>query len=157
MQIPPIDPSISLRVALLLRLTGDVLACVVGYTPDTTSLEALLAWLADLDAGWVATLRGQAWDAKESRAYDVTLPVNRSARAVSTTERARLRSLIIEGTDTLQEWLSEFVKSDQDFDEVLERMGVEEGFGDVFANTLAEMGALGGVGVSVDLTALRID
>jgi hypothetical protein len=157
MQIPPADPSTSLRTTLLLRLTGDVLGSVPGYNADSPTLEALLAWLQDLDAGWVAVLKGQAWDAQESRAYDVLLANGQSSKAMSTTERARLRSLIIGGTNHLEEWLSTSTDAQEDLEAALERMGLERGFEDLFVNTLAEMGALGGVGVSLDPTSSRPD
>jgi hypothetical protein len=155
MQIPPVDPSGSLRITLLLRLTGDILSSITGYQPDSPGLEALLAWLSDLDSGWVAILRRQGWDSLTSQAYDVTLPEGGTSRVVSTTERARLRSLILGGTEALEEWLVKSGGGGVDFDEALERMGLEQGIGDVFMNTMAEMGALGGVGVTVDKTSTR--
>jgi hypothetical protein len=157
MQIPPVDPSTSLRITLLLRLTGDVLGAIPGYNADSPTLEALLAWLRDLDAGWVAVLRGQRWDAPESQAYEIVLPEGTHSRPMSTTERARLRSLIIGGTSTLEEWLSNGGDATEDLAGALERMGLEQGFDDLFVNTLAEMGALGGVDVRVDPTSSRPD
>ncbi|KAF5319017.1 hypothetical protein D9611_012656 [Ephemerocybe angulata] len=87
LQIPPIDPSTSLRTFYLLRLTGDVLSDIPKYglfKPTSTSdtldsdppplpearidlyqvrgvLRDLLDFLDDLDQAWLAVLQGLAW------------------------------------------------------------------------------------------------
>jgi hypothetical protein len=156
MQIPPVNPSTDLRITLLLRLTGDVLGSIPGYSADSPTLEALVAWIRDLDAGWVATLKGQGWDVSSSEAHDVLLPQGKWSRPMSTTERARLRSLIIGGTNNLEEWLANSAKAEESLEGALVRMGLERFvFEDLFVNTLAEMGALGGIRVSLDPTTSR--
>ncbi|PIL33046.1 hypothetical protein GSI_04495 [Ganoderma sinense ZZ0214-1] len=162
LQIPPVDPSAPLRTALLLRLTGDVLSAVPGYGPalEPTALPLLLSWLADLDAAWLAVLRAQAWDPARERAVDALpdLPEGEGARASrpSQTERTRLRSLLIGGTDALEEWV-EKVTVGMDVAGELEGAGaevslghaqgraeIEQAFNELFAGTLAEMGSLTG-------------
>ncbi|KAH9915238.1 uncharacterized protein BXZ73DRAFT_34734, partial [Epithele typhae] len=122
LQIPPVDPSTPLRTTLLLRLTSEVLQSIPGYAPDPNTLPALLAWLRDLDAGWLATLRADAWDSNASAARPARISSppppdaggedalderRREARVTrpSQTERTRLRSALLAGTDALEEWL----------------------------------------------------
>jgi hypothetical protein len=145
LQIPPVDPSASLRTTLLLRLTGEALGCIPGYVPDTPSLVALLDWLDDLDKGWLAVLRREPWDA--SLRSGVEMPEVHSplpAKPMTQTERARLRSVIISGTDRLEEWLSGQDVDREEFVEALETMGVRQRFDDLFVRTLGEMGSLHG-------------
>ncbi|TBU40245.1 hypothetical protein BD309DRAFT_967839 [Dichomitus squalens] len=144
LQVPPVDPSAPLRTTLLLRLTGDVLAAVPGYVPTLDVLPLLLSWLADLDAGWLAVLRSQAWDPTSSTAVDARLPEGARASTPSQTERTRLRSLLIGGTDALEEWLERLDTSGAGFEMVLEKVGMEQAFNELFAGTLAEMGSLTG-------------
>ena len=156
LQIPPVDPSAPLRTTLLLRLTGDVLSSIPGYGPtlERTALPLLLSWLADLDSAWLAVLRAQAWDPARSRAVDARLPEGARASRPNQTERTRLRSLLIGGTDALEEWI-EKVNLDLGPDAGGERGEVvghdrgreeiEQAFNEVFAGTLAEMGSLTGV------------
>ncbi|KAM5542818.1 hypothetical protein V8D89_003779 [Ganoderma adspersum] len=159
LQIPPVDPSTPLRTTLLLRLTGDVLSSIPGYGPalEPTALPLLLSWLTDLDAAWLAVLRAQAWDPSHSRAVDALLPEGEGVRASrpSQTERTRLRSLLIGGTDALEEWLEKVtVNPPADVGAEAEavvalslgqgRAGIEQAFNELFAGTLAEMGSLTG-------------
>lgn len=96
LQIPPIDPSTSLRTTYMLRLTGDVLGSVVGYSvtrkvsdpfapPPTnrdrptvsvdvvrTRLSDLVDFLDDLDQAWVAVLQSQAWDPSTAEGVDIS-------------------------------------------------------------------------------------
>ena len=155
LQIPPVDPSAPLRTTLLLRLTGDVLSSIPGYGPtlERTALPLLLSWLADLDSAWLAVLRAQAWDPARSCAVDAHLPEGTRASRPNQTERTRLRSLLIGGTDALEEWI-EKVNLDLGPDAGGERGKVvghdrgreeiEQAFNEVFAGTLAEMGSLTG-------------
>ncbi|KAI1791580.1 hypothetical protein LXA43DRAFT_1140102 [Ganoderma leucocontextum] len=140
LQIPPVDPSSSLRTTLLLRLTGDVLSSVPGYGPvlEPTALPLLLGWLADLDTGWLAVLRAQAWDSSHSCAVDALVPESARASRPSQTERTRLRSLLIGGTDALEEWVEKVNVGGQG------RAEIEQAFNELFAGTLAEMGSLTG-------------
>ncbi|KAF8959731.1 hypothetical protein BDZ97DRAFT_1761247 [Flammula alnicola] len=81
LQIPPIDPSTSLRTAYLLHLTGDALGSIPGYRLGTTSvvvrstLQDLVDFLDDLDQAWIAVLKGQAWDPESAEGVDITLPI----------------------------------------------------------------------------------
>ncbi|KAL6308639.1 hypothetical protein BKA93DRAFT_522637 [Sparassis latifolia] len=146
LQIPPFDPSASLRTSLLLRLTGDVLNAIPGYAPDVQTLSQLLTWLDNLDHGWLAVLRCQTWDPDASQGVDIVLPADTVLRSTPTsqTERARLRSMLIAGTDRMEEWLAQLDTEAEDFQLTLERLGLQQGFDDLFAGTLNEMGSLAG-------------
>lgn len=144
LQIPPIDPSASLRTSLFLRLTGDVLQAIPGYLPDMETLPLLLAWLGDLDRGWLAVLRSQAWDTDVSVGVDVELAEGARASPVSQTERTRLRSLLLGGTDALEEWMERLDTRGEAFEIALQRVGLEQSFNELFSGTLAEMGSLSG-------------
>ncbi|KAJ7290150.1 hypothetical protein C8J57DRAFT_1275262 [Mycena rebaudengoi] len=170
LQIPPIDPSTSLRTAYLLRLTNDVLTSVPGYPADTENVPILLDWLDDLDQAWLSVLQAQVWDPEDGPA-DLVIDAEAAAAgikssAVTQTERTRLRSLLIGGSATLEEWLSgdaaptrqsTIIEEDEEADEeagggsikdvegMLERLGVQDGFDELFWRTLQELGGLGGV------------
>ena len=154
LQIPPLDPSAALRTTLLLRLTGEVMNSVPGYRPDIPTLPQLLDWLNDLDRGWLAVLRLQAWDpdahagvdlTNDSQAQDVTAKSSSRTAAINQTERTRLRSLLITGTSRMEEWLVELDTAGEGYDVVLETLGLQQGFDDLFSGTLAEMGSFNGV------------
>ncbi|CAA7263649.1 unnamed protein product [Cyclocybe aegerita] len=133
LQIPPIDPSTSLRTAYLLRLTGDVLGAIPGYklsalgVPVHATLQDLLDFLDDLDQAWITVLRGQVWDPEAAEGVDLRLPQLQETNGLSSddansesdsnekpqrssppsqTDLARLRSLLFSGEATLEEWLS---------------------------------------------------
>ncbi|KZT11159.1 uncharacterized protein LAESUDRAFT_710756 [Laetiporus sulphureus 93-53] len=147
LQIPPLNPSASLRTSLLLRLTGEVMNSIPGYQPDTQTLPQLLAWLDDLDKGWLAALRAQAWDPEQKAGVDVPTPVDEhslSAMPVSQTDRTRLRSIIVGGTSRMEEWLQELDTEEGDFETTLESLGLQRAFDDMFIRTLTEMGSLNG-------------
>lgn len=149
LQIPPFDPSTSLRTALLLRLTGEVLNSIVGYLPDTKTLPQLLAWLQDLDEGWLAILRAQTWHTEAHEGVDIVLPddvavASLKSTPVSQTERTRLRSLLIAGTSNMEEWFTGLDTGEEEFEVTLERLGLQQGFDDLFSGTLSEMGFLHG-------------
>ncbi|KAH9890500.1 hypothetical protein C8Q73DRAFT_704542 [Cubamyces lactineus] len=145
LQIPPVDPNAPLRTSLLLRLTGEVLQAIPGYTPDTETLPLLLAWLNDLDNAWLAVIRSQGWDTEECRGVDVELPQGARCSPMSQTERTRLRSLLISGSDSLEEWLEGLSTAGEgSFEVTLQRLGLEQSFNELFAGTLAEMGSLRG-------------
>ncbi|EIN07972.1 hypothetical protein PUNSTDRAFT_104143 [Punctularia strigosozonata HHB-11173 SS5] len=150
LQIPPVDPSASLRTTLLLRLTGEALACIPGYVPDTPSLVALLEWLDDLDKGWLAVLRREPWDPALRSGVEMPCTEDEHAKPMTQTERTRLRSLIMSGTDTLEEWLSTQDVEREDFRQALERMGAKQGFDDIFTRTLGELGSLHGTTLLLD-------
>ncbi|KAF7782154.1 hypothetical protein Agabi119p4_1530 [Agaricus bisporus var. burnettii] len=105
LQIPPLDPSTSLRIQYMLRLTGDVLSAIVGYKLSprappkgnyneqvdrreetqseedeeprdyTSALRELLDWLDDLDQAWLAVLQNQIWDPDAGEGVDLILEV----------------------------------------------------------------------------------
>jgi len=149
LQIPPIDPSTSLRTAFLLRLTNDVMNSVPGYPPEMDDLQQLLDFLDDLDEAWLAVLKSQVWDPSSGVGVDLVIPVDmidpdrpiRSTPA-SQTERTRLHSLLVTGTAGLEEWLSRLATPGEDNQLALERAGFMQGFDDLFSKTLAEMGGL---------------
>lgn len=147
LQIPPVNPSASLRVTLLLRLTGDVLGSITGYRPDVETLPTLLDWMNDLDRGWLTVLRSQAWDTEYRKGVDVFTEEDEPLQSspMSQTERTRLRSLIIGGTSRMEEWMVQLDTGGQDYDVVLQTLGLQQGFDDLFCGTLAEMGSFGGV------------
>ena len=135
LQIPPIDPSTSLRTAYLLRLTGDSLGSIPGYkigTWDGTReiLQDLADFLDDLDQAWVAVLKGQVWDPRTAEGVDLHLqadgeiaarpaPDSSSANGTnpavlprplrssppSQTDLTRLRSLLLGGEAALEDWM----------------------------------------------------
>ncbi|KAI0333125.1 hypothetical protein GY45DRAFT_1297813 [Cubamyces sp. BRFM 1775] len=145
LQIPPVDPNAPLRTSLLLRLTGEVLQSIPGYIPDTETLPLLLAWLNDLDHAWLAVIRGQGWDTEECRGIDVELPPGARCSPMSQTERTRLRSSLISGSDSLEEWLEGLnTAGEGSFEVTLQRLGLEQSFNELFSGTLAEMGSLRG-------------
>ena len=132
------------------------MGAITGYKPNTNILSQLLTWLNDLDRGWLAVLRSQAWDTDSREGVDVPRehdglqPPDGDTESpmsspMSQSERTRLRSLLISGTGRLEEWLVELDTGDQDYTTVLETMGLQQGFDELFTGTLAEMGSLNGV------------
>lgn len=153
LQIPPIDPSTSLRITFLLRLTGDVMSSISGYPADLATLPGLLEFLDDLDQAWVTVLDSQIWDPNSKAAVDLVVNTgnlndSNSNRVHSTpmnqTERTRLRSLLITGTAQLEEWITGITNEEEEYQGALERAGLQQKFEDLFMRTLAEMGGLAG-------------
>ena len=152
MQIPPVDPSASLRTSLLLRLTSEVMNSITGYKPDVQTLPQLLDWFNDLDHAWLAVLRFQAWDTDAREGKDVVIDSSEednpsfTSSPISQTERTRLRSLLVTGTASMEEWLValEPNQPEEDYTSVLEKFGLQQGFDDLFTGILAEMGSLDG-------------
>ncbi|KZT74076.1 hypothetical protein DAEQUDRAFT_702285 [Daedalea quercina L-15889] len=156
LQIPPAEPSASLRTSLLLRLTGEVLGSITGYRPDIDTLPQLLQWLDELDRGWLAVLRGQAWNPASHSGIDIGVPSQtagngsdaagrgRPRPSTSQTDRTRLRSILIDGTNQMEEWLADIDSVDENYQAALETMDMQRGFNDLFAQTLGEMGSLDG-------------
>ncbi|KAJ7765738.1 hypothetical protein B0H16DRAFT_1367461 [Mycena metata] len=172
LQIPPIDPSSSLRTAYLLRLTNDVLVSIPGYLADDSNIPILLDWLDDLDQAWLIILQAQVWD-PENGPVDLVIDAEDAASGtrsspVTQTERTRLRSLLVGGSATLEEWLSGAGRRPERIDEeeeddygdpmdrgrssdsdsesvndLLENLGVQDRFDELFWRTLQELG-LGG-------------
>ncbi|KAF9650883.1 hypothetical protein BDM02DRAFT_3092285 [Thelephora ganbajun] len=144
LQIPPIDPSASLRSTLLLRLTGEILDSVSGYTPDEKSLSILLDWLQDLDKGWLAVLRSQGWDSAVRSGISVQLPNGTRPPSLSQTECTRLKSMLVAGTEMLEEWV-ELLQTQPGEGETWDSEITQGGrLEDLFSRTLAEMGFLRG-------------
>ncbi|KAI0792627.1 hypothetical protein C8Q75DRAFT_713702 [Abortiporus biennis] len=153
MQIPPIDPSSPLRTTLLLRLSGEAMESITGYHPDTQVLPQLLDWLNDLDQAWLTVLRSQVWNVETKSGEDLVLdldpetqspPPRYTSSPMTQTERARLRSLLISGTAKMEEWLTALDTEEESYEEALERLGLQQGFDELFTETLAEMGSLHG-------------
>ena len=127
-----------------MRLTGDVLNSVPGYTPDEKALPLLLDWLQDLDEGWLAALRSQGWDpATRSRAM-VRLPDGARPGSLSQTERTRLKSVLVSATEMLEEWV-ELLQTRLGEEKMLDIKAALGGrLEDLFSGTLTEMGFLRG-------------
>ena len=139
LQIPPINPSASLRGTLLLRLTGEVLNSISGYTPDEKSFSVLLDWLQDLDKGWFAVLRSQGWDSTTQSGISVRLPDGARSTPLSQTERTQLKSMLVAGTEMLEEWI-ELLRTQSDGSGTIQAGRLE----DLFSGVLTEMGFLSG-------------
>lgn len=156
----------------------------------------LLDTLDVFDRGWAAVLRGEAWNAERNEGVyvhkdvdanvDVNMEGNEGSSAngdgewdvdmrslgtpVSLTERTRLRSLLVAGTERLEEWLESMreeetvpstndashtdsdTASDKntDLESAVERLGLEQAFNGLFERTLSEMGELGGEVLNVE-------
>lgn len=139
--IPPASSAVHLRASLLLRLTGEFLDCIPGYDPD--DFNTLLDFFGEIDRGWLAVLRSQVWDAAASRGVDTTS----DQEPISQTERTRLRSVLLCGTDKLEEWLEGMISLAGEPDSEAEARELEhlrQRFDDLFDGTLAEMGELVG-------------
>ena len=121
------------------------------YKPKTETLSQLLDWLNDLDKAWLTVLRSQVWDPEEGVGRDiVTLAdgdVDNDSMIHSTlmnqTERTRLRSLLVTGAARLEEWLELFlVPEGEDYNDVLERLGLRQGFNELFYDSVKEIDVL---------------
>ena len=173
-QIPPIDPSTGLRIAYLLRFTGDVLFAIPGYqleTSNTTSIQEtlrdVLEFLGDLDRAWLAVLQSQVWDPLTGQAVDLVValhddgqtinpPSNMPSAALSIkstppsqTDITRLQSMLFTGESSLEEWLTneKSQADDADNDDVsgmLDRMGLLDEFDSLFVRTLDFLGGFTG-------------
>lgn len=133
----------------MLRLTNDVLSSIPGYPPEPQILPEVLDWLDDLDQAWLSVLQAQVWDPAESAGVDLVIDaddalVGVKSSPLSQTERTRLRSLLIGGAATLEEWLSGLQEKEVDVESMMSRMGLQEAFDELFARTLDELGGLGG-------------
>ncbi|KAH9483524.1 hypothetical protein JR316_0002992 [Psilocybe cubensis] len=173
LQIPPVDPSTSLRIAYMLRLTGDALSSIPGYTlgsDETTTrdtLQDLVDFLDDLDQAWIAVLQNQIWDPESAEGVDLVLPaeieglssspetnghpVARTLKSTppSQTDVTRLRSLLFAGQSSLEEWLahergSGGEEEPQDVSSMLSRMGLLDDFDSLFVRTLNFLGGFAG-------------
>ena len=172
-QIPPIDPSTSLRIAYLLRFTGDVLFAIPGYQLETSTtasiqktLRDVLGFLSDLDRAWLAVLQSQVWDPSLGQAVDLVIALSDDSQTInptsnmpsvstikstppSQTEVTRLQSLLFTGESSLEEWLTNEKSraDDADNDDVsgmLDRMGLLGEFDSLFVRTLDFLGGFTG-------------
>ena len=84
---------------LLLRLTGEILNSVPGYTPDD------LDWLQDLDRGWLAVLGSRGWGSEARSGINVVLPDGVRSGSSSQTEPTRLKSMLVAGAEMGEERL----------------------------------------------------
>ncbi|KAF9018419.1 hypothetical protein BDZ89DRAFT_1140024 [Hymenopellis radicata] len=73
LQIPPVDPSTSLRTSYLLHLTNDVFGSATGYAPTAQNVVDLVDWLDDLDQAWLAVLHAQVWDPRKGAGMDLVV------------------------------------------------------------------------------------
>lgn len=167
LQIPPIDPSTSLRIAYLLRLTGDVLNAIPGYKLDAldstfnATINELVGFLDDLDRAWMAVLQSQVWDPDSAEGIDLVLPLDPhpltdsngrtsgppKSSPPSQTDLARLRSLLLSGESSLEEWLTNqagHFSEDTDVSIMLARMGLLDHFDSLFSETLDFLRAFSG-------------
>lgn len=117
LQIPPVDPSAALRVAFLLRITGDVLTAIPAYPlvgppptsdlqptdppPLETTLIHLIDCITQLDKGWTAVLDSQAWDIASEQGVGTYMATG----GPSETDKARLRSIILLARQEITVWL----------------------------------------------------
>jgi hypothetical protein len=116
-----------------------VLNSVPGYTPDEKSLSTLLDWLQDMEKGWLAVLRSQRWDSTAGSGISLArLPDGARSTSLSQTERTRLKSILVAGTEMLEEWV-ELLKAQSDLETA--QAGRLE---DLFSGVLTEMGFLRG-------------
>ena len=134
----------------LLRYTNDTLNAIPGYPPQPEAVPHLKGWLDVLDRGWSAVLQRRRWDTANREGTGVA----QESLAVNMTERTRLKSLLLSGTESLAEWLERTRKAQlQEFAKAAEDEGNEElegetvnmeAFEDVFSRTLEDLGQKSG-------------
>ncbi|KAF8350676.1 hypothetical protein F5887DRAFT_940413 [Amanita rubescens] len=150
LQIPPIDPSTSLRTAFLLRLTNEVLNSIAGYAPTTSALADAVSWLDDLDQAWLVVLQSQVWDADNGEGVDLLIEADDAAAGVKSTpmnqtEITRLRSLLVSAMAELEEWLDGGRGDERDdVESRLKRLGLQDKFDELFSGSLDFLGGVGG-------------
>lgn len=116
-------------------------------------LPEVLDWLDDLDQAWVAVLQSQVWDPQEGAGTDLLIDAEEAAGGmksspVTQTESTRLRSLLVGGAASLEEWLESCnseQSEDDDVEGMLQRLGLQSGFDELFSRTLDYLGGLGGI------------
>ncbi|KAF8636558.1 hypothetical protein AX17_003370 [Amanita inopinata Kibby_2008] len=151
LQIPPLDPSTSLRTAYLLRLTNEVLNCIPGYLPSTSVLPEVVGRLHELDQAWLVVLQAQVWDPENRAGRDLVIDASDAisgvkSTPVSQTEVTRLRSLLVGGVAQLEEWLGGQMDGEEveDVQCMLEKLGLQNEFDELFSGTLDYLGGFGG-------------
>lgn len=119
--IPPTDPSGSLRVAYLLRVTSDIMDAIPSYPladtpplvnvddpdpmvppPIEDTLVKVVDVITDLDKGWLAVLNSQAWDPKKRKGTVSAV----ATRGPTQTDKTRLSSIIRLGKEGIMTWLT---------------------------------------------------
>ncbi|KAM6500493.1 hypothetical protein JOM56_003507 [Amanita muscaria] len=147
LQIPPIDPSTSLRTQYMLRFTNEVLLSIPGYPSRTSVLEDLVSWVDDLDQAWLVVLQSQVWDPEKGIGKDLVIDTDAASGTKSTpmsqTEVTRLRSLLVGGMAELENWLTMGFDG-EDLETKLQRMGLQDRFDNLFSGTLDFLGGFGG-------------
>ena len=163
-----------MRIAYLLRFTGDVLFAIPGYQLETSTtttgiqetLRDVLEFLDDLDQAWLAVLQSQVWDPSTGQAVDLVVALNDDPQTInppskipsalnikstppSQTDVTRLKSLLFTGESSLEEWLTiEKARNDgadnDDVSSMLERMGLLDEFDSLFVRTLDFLGGFTG-------------
>jgi hypothetical protein len=96
------------------------------FTADAVVAQ-LLDWITDLDQGWLAVFSSQQWDPTRRSGVQVKFESNSVPDPVSQTDRARLRSMLVLGKESLDDWLGESGGFDVD---------IREGFSELFWRTL---------------------
>ncbi|KZV67795.1 hypothetical protein PENSPDRAFT_42516 [Peniophora sp. CONT] len=150
LQIPPAGSSASLRTLYLLRYTNDTFTAISGYNPQPEAVSQLKQWLDVLDRGWVAVLQRKRWDPVKRDGAGAS----QGCPGVSVTERTRLKSLLLSGTESLAVWLEQTRKAQaQELAEDAEDTGLVEEIGEeqirldtfdgTFSRTLDELGERG--------------
>lgn len=98
-------------------------------------------------------LQSQVWDPQEGAGTDLLIDAEEAAGGmksspVTQTESTRLRSLLVGGAASLEEWL-ESCNSEQGEDDgvegMLQRLGLQSEFDELFSRTLDYLGGLGGI------------
>ena len=105
--------------------------------------KQLAEWLDDLDKAWLGVMQMQVWDWKVGEFVDLEVAAEGGggvggAVEMCQTDRARLRSTILDVHAVLERWL--VLKGGEE-----EEGEADEGFEGMFSRTLMEMGAFSGV------------
>jgi hypothetical protein len=108
----------------------------------------------------VSVLQAQVWDPVTGTGIDLIIDARDAAAGVRSspvtqTERTRLKSLLVGGAASLEEWLAGLTDTvagdgdgdgeEEDVESMLGRLGVQDGFDELFSRTLDEIGGLGGL------------
>jgi hypothetical protein len=91
-------------------------------------------------------LQSKVWDPASRAGVDLIVEASVPLRSspINQTERTRLHSLLVGGEAGLEEWLMEMdTGGEEDLQIVLQKVGVQDGFDNLFRRTLDELGALG--------------
>jgi hypothetical protein len=128
----------------------------------SSALRELLDWLDDLDQAWLAILQSQVWDPDNGEGVDLVLTTTNgnsngqtlTSTSISQTDVTRLRSLLVTGIASLEEWLSRtrssatssgsVIGGEEDVTGMLERLGLMDEFDELFSRTMDFLGGFGG-------------